>query len=146
MDLSELSTYQALVYQSKANRSIKTQFEKTLKHHNLTMMQWSVLGFVKEAGKTGIRISDLAQKIDTSLAFITNSVNTLEAKGMVQRLDHSTDNRAKLICIAPNYRRKIDSIEAELRTALGAWVESRASVDELVMYIKVLKNFAQAEQ
>ncbi len=143
MDLKAVTTYQALVYQSRANRTVKAFIQQTLREHNLTMMQWSVLGFVKDAGKEGIRISDLAEKIDSSLAFITNSVNALEEKGMVYRIGHETDNRAKLVCVTPKYRLRLDQIEEELRVQLSTWFAKYIDKKELETHFKVLKDLAQ---
>lgn len=143
MDLTELTTYQALVYQSRANRQVKAQFEKILREYNLTMMQWSVLGFIKDAGKKGIRISDLAIRIDTSLAFITNSVNALEKKGIVQRAGHETDNRAKLVSVSPTHRKKLATIEDRLRHDVGAWVRKRLTEGEIETHIKALQDLAR---
>ncbi|MGD8374347.1 MAG: MarR family transcriptional regulator [Candidatus Woesebacteria bacterium] len=143
MDLSELTTYQALVNQSRANRTVKAQFEQTLREHNLTVMQWSVLGFIKDAGKQGIRISDLAQKIDTSLAFITNSVNALQAKGIVCRAEHESDNRAKLVSVAPAYRKKLESIEKQLHQRMDSWLESCLG-SGVKAYLETLEKIAQS--
>lgn len=146
MDLTALTTYQALVYQSRANRLTKARIETILREYNLTMMQWSVLGFIKDAGKQGVRISDLASEIDTSLAFITNSVNALEAKGMVQRFDHETDNRAKLVSVTPAYRKKLDGIEKELQKKVGEWLNQHVERAELEVAIKVLRALAHASE
>lgn len=143
MDLTELTTYQALVYQSRANRTVKAQFEQTLREHNLTVMQWSVLGFVKDAGKQGIRISDLAKMIDTSLAFITNSVNALQAKGIVCRSEHESDSRAKMVSVAPAYRKKLDVIEKQLHQDMGAWLKDRLGEEDMQTYLRVLKQVAE---
>jgi DNA-binding MarR family transcriptional regulator len=144
MDLTEITTYQGLVYHSRANRSFKTFIQQILREYNLTMMQWSVLGFVKDAGKKGIRISDLARKIDSSLAFITNSINVLESKGMVYRIGHETDNRAKLVCVSDNYRKQLDKIEIDLRNKLQDWFAKHVDLKELEMHVKVLRDIAKS--
>lgn len=145
MDPSAITTYQALVYRSRAYRSTKAVIQEILKEHDLTVMQWSVLGFVKDAGKQGIRISDLAEKVDSSLAFITNSINALEKKGMVYRVGHETDNRAKLVCVVPKYRPQLDRIEEDLHKKLWGWLEERVDSKELEIYLKVLKRLADPE-
>lgn len=142
MELPNITTYQALVYQSRAQRVIKSLIQQELKKYNLTMMQWSVLGFIYEAGKQGVRISDLARALDTSLAFITNSVNVLEAKGMVYRVGHETDSRSKLVCIDAKYRRKFDGIEKELGDKLWTWLKEHIDTQELAVHLKVVRDIA----
>lgn len=144
MDLTEITTYQGLVYHSRANRSFKTFVQKILREHDVTMMQWSILGFIKDAGKAGIRISDLAKKVDSSLAFITNSVNALEKKKMVYRVGHETDNRAKLVCLQPGYRKKLDALEDKLRLQLREWFAQYVNRKELETHVKVLRDIARS--
>lgn len=144
MDLTEITTYQGLVYHSRANRSFKAFMQKILREHDLTMMQWSILGFIKDAGKAGVRISDLAKKVDSSLAFITNSVNVLEHKKMVYRVGHETDNRAKLVCVQPGSRKKLDTLEEKLRAELREWFARHVDRKELEMHVKVLHDIAKS--
>lgn len=145
MDFSQLPTYQVTVFQSRAHRAIRLRIEDSLRHHNLTMMQWSILGFVHEAGTAGIRISDLAKKIDTSLAFITNSINTLEAKGMVRRVGYEADNRAKLVHVTPDFKDKIAVIEEELRDHINNWFYKNIKAKDLATYLKVLRQIAERD-
>ena len=142
MKVSELPTYEVAIYQSRAQRVIRTRVEGFLRTYNLTVMQWSVLGFVHEAGAEGVRISDLAKKIDTSLAFITNSINTLEAKGMVYRVGHAHDNRAKLVFVHDDYKQKIGEIEHALHQKMQDWIYKNIKVQDLVVYFKVLKQIS----
>src|SRR5262252_4149304 len=146
MKLSDISTYQAAVYQSRAHRVVRNRIGSLLKKHGLTMTQWSVLGYVHDAGEQGIRISDLARKIDTSLAFVTNSVNTLESKGMVYRLGHAQDNRAKLVRVSQEFAPKIEQIERYMRDELCGWIINRIGQDALQTYLDVLKSIATAEE
>lgn len=145
MDFSQLPTYQVTVFQSRAHRAIRLRIEDALRQYNLTMMQWSILGFVHEAGTDGVRISDLAKKIDTSLAFITNSINTLEAKGMVRRVGYEADNRAKLVHVTDDYKSKIETIEKELHEKINDWFYKDINDKDLAIYLSVLKQIAERD-
>lgn len=142
MNLSKLTTYQAGVTQARAHRALSAKIGDYLRAHNLTTMQWSVLGFVYDAGKDGVRISDLAKELDTSLAFITNTVNTLEAKRMVVRSEHGSDNRAKLVHVTPEYAPKVASIEKELHRRFRKWLMDMVPSPDLGTYLKVLEQIA----
>ena len=143
IDISKVSTYQAGVYQSKAYRAFKDMKNSILKKHGLTMAQWSVLGFVYDAGRKGIRISDLAAKLDTTQAFITNTVNNLENKGMVKRIDHTTDGRTKLVVLEAKQKKVVSKIEVDIRAELRSKLYSKINRDELETYINVLIRFAE---
>lgn len=143
MNNSDLTTYQAVVLQSRAHRAIKTHLTEMLKDYGITMMQWSILGLVADAGEQGVRISDLAHALDTSLAFITTSVNVLEAKGFVNRVGHSQDNRAKLVHLSESFAPKIATIEADLGVKQQDFLYSNIDTKDIAAYFRVLRQFAK---
>lgn len=143
MNNSDLTTYQAVVLQSRAHRAIKTHLTDMLKDHGVTMMQWSILGLVADAGEQGIRISDLAHALDTSLAFITTSVNVLEAKGFVVRAGHTQDNRAKLVRLSEAFAPKIAAIETDLNAKQQDFLYGGIDTKDVAAYFRVLRRFAK---
>ena len=144
MNTSDLTTYQAVVLQSRAHRAIKTQLTQLLKRHGITMMQWSILGLVADAGENGMRISDLAHALDTSLAFITTSVNVLEAKGFVVRAGHAHDNRAKLVRLSEQFAPQVAEIEQDIAAQQQAGLYDGIDSKDLAVYLRVLRQFAKA--
>lgn len=143
MNNHELTTYQAVVLQSRAYRAIKTHLTHLLKTHDLTMMQWSIIGLIADANEDGVRISDLAHALDTSLAFITTSVNVLEAKGFVGRVGHSRDNRAKLVRLSDDFMPKVATIEADLKVKLHQKFYEGIRSKDIEAYLRVLHHFAK---
>jgi DNA-binding MarR family transcriptional regulator len=142
MKNTSLTSYQAVVIQSRAHRAIKENLTRLLRDHGITMMQWSIVGLISDAGEEGVRISDLAQKLDTSLAFITTSVNVLEAKGLVHRVGHARDNRAKLVRLSPEFAGRVPLIEAELSKKQLAEIYRAISAADLATYFNVLSILA----
>ena len=106
------------------------------------MMQWSVLGFVADAGTTGIRITSLAKVVDTTQAFITNTINTLESKGYVQRTVDASDSRARMVSLKPGKAKIVQAVEIEVRTAMRQEIYSKVTPEELKVYVNVLAKFA----
>ncbi|HSW81175.1 MAG TPA: MarR family transcriptional regulator [Candidatus Saccharimonas sp.] len=143
MNTTELTTYQTIVLQSRAHRAIKSYLTQSLKKHGLTMMQWSIIGLVADAGDDGVRISDLAKTLDTSLAFITTSVNVLEAKSFVSRAGHSLDNRAKLVRLTKEFAPKVKKIEQDLEQYQQGELYGAIAPKDLVGYLKVLRQLAK---
>ncbi len=71
MDISTITTYQSGVAQSSAYRNLNKLFSALLKEHDLTCMQWFVIGTIHDAGDAGIQLTLLAAKLQTGLPFIT---------------------------------------------------------------------------
>lgn len=144
MKLTELTTYQTTVTQARAHRVLKTKTSYFLRDHNMTMMQWAIVGSLYTVGKDGMRVSDLAEQLDTSLAFVTTTLNVLETKAMVVRANHDQDSRAKIVRLRPEFMPKVATIEKELSQKLCDWLIPAVGQEDLTAYIRVLGKIAQA--
>lgn len=142
-NLSTITTYQAGVYQSRAFRELQQLTTRILKPYGITMAQWSLLGFVNDAGSDGIRSTELAIKLDTTQAFVTNTVNLLVKKGYVKRRDDISDSRARDIILNTKHIELVQKIEQAVRVALRREIYSKVTADELNTYVNVLIKFAE---
>lgn len=142
MKLTDTTTYQNTLTQARAHRAIKTKLSYFLRPHNLTMMQWAIVGSLYDAGDTGLRVSDLAKQLDTSLAFVTTTLNILEAKGIVQRDHHAQDNRAKVVRLTKDFRAKVPQIEVDVVAHLRDWLVAPIGESKLQTYLEVLTKIA----
>ncbi|HEY3318499.1 MAG TPA: MarR family transcriptional regulator [Coriobacteriia bacterium] len=66
-----------------------------LKEHGLARSQWQVLSHVREAGT--ITQKELQGKLQVEPATLSCIVDTLAAKGWLERLAHPDDKRVKLV-------------------------------------------------
>lgn len=116
-----------------------------LKEHNLTSMQWFVLGTIYDSGDDGIQLSLLAAKLQTGLPFITNMIKLLESKNIVERRSSPKDSRAKCVSIVPAYRSQCQAIEKDLRARLRKTIYRNVSAEDLKIYIKVLYQLGKLD-
>lgn len=142
IDLGNITTYESGVVQSTAYRILSKHVTEILKKHEVTMMQWFVLGTIYSAGTGGIRLTDLAKKVDTGLPFLTNLINLLETKNMVHRVSNLDDSRSKFVVVTPDFSRKCRTIEVDLREGMRKNLYQHISADDLATYIKVLYQIA----
>ncbi|CAN5650557.1 hypothetical protein BH23PAT1_BH23PAT1_2260 [soil metagenome] len=142
MDLKNITTYHAGIAQARAYRVLKQLMTTALKKHGLGMMQWAILGLVYEVGAKGIRITDLAARLDTTLAFVTTHINLLETKGMVKRSVDPSDSRARIVVLNKKHRSTIPAIEKQVRRDLRESVGANISTEELGAYVNVLNKIA----
>lgn len=146
MDISTIATYQAGVAQSSAYRNLNKLFSAMLKEYDLTSMQWFVLGTIFDSGEEGIQLTQLSTKLQTGLPFITNTINLLESKGMVERRNSTTDSRSKRVYITGTFLPVCRQIEADLRSKMRGTVYSEISPHDLEVYIAVLYKISQLKQ
>lgn len=136
--LAAITTYQSGVAQATAFRIVKKHTAHALKEYHLTCMQWFTIGTVRDAGDDGMRITDLAKALDTTLAYMTTTVNLLESRGILVKKTHATDARTRLIAVAPSYRRECVVIETHVREQLRELLYKNITSAELMSYIQVL--------
>jgi DNA-binding MarR family transcriptional regulator len=146
-DISQITTYQSGIAQASAHRVVNRIVSDFLLRYDLTAMQWFTIGAVYDAGKNGIRLSDLTRQLDTTLPYVTNIINLLESKSMVNKITHAGDSRIKLVSIAPEFISTVQEIEIELREHLRTvlYRDDHISREELQAYISVLYKIARSK-
>ena len=145
-DISQITTYQSGIAQSSAHRVTNRVVTDFLLQYGLTSMQWFVIGTIYDSGENGLRLSDLMRKVQTTLPYITNTINLLESKGAVRKIAHSGDSRIKLVSITPSYVTEVEEIEAGLRDHMRKTLYNEDGItrEELSDYIKVLYKILQS--
>ena len=137
-DLADISTYQAGVAQSTAQRLLKKFTEDNLRPHGLSMMQWFIVGIIYDAGDTGISVTNLSKAIDTNVPYITNTLNLLASKHIIERNNPDNDNRSKLVTIQPHFIPTFLAIEQDLRVKMRNILYVNLTQQELQTYVHVL--------
>ena len=145
-DLSHITTYQAGIIQASVHRTLQKYSDQVLSQYGITKMHWLIIGTVLDAGENGIRLTELAELLGTTMGYITNSVNLLESRGFLVRKDNSKDNRSKRIFIESEFAPKCQEIENALRNALRQKVYSHVDPIEFRTYIKVLYQLANNDR
>lgn len=145
MKPTDMTTYHNTLTQARAHRIIKTKLSYFLRPHNLTMMQWAIVGSLYRAGDAGMRVSDLANQLDTSLAFVTTTLNVLEAKNIVERASHAQDNRAKVVHLTAEFTPKVEVIEKEVAEKMSEWLVPTLGREQLDNYLIVIHKIANSE-
>lgn len=137
-ELSKITTYQAGAVQASMHRKLQRESDRILKPFGISKMHWMIIGHVLDAGKTGIRISDLSSALGTTIPYITTAINLLESKGFLLRKGNAKDGRSKLITINPQMVSKCHEIETTLRQALRKTVYSNVDPADFHIYVKVM--------
>jgi DNA-binding MarR family transcriptional regulator len=141
--LADVTTYQSGVAQASAFRVVKHHTAHFLKDYNLSCMQWFTIGTILDAGTEGIRLSDLASTLDTTLAYMTTTVNLLESREIINKKAHQYDARTKLVSVNPKYKKTCAKIEEGLRARLREVLYENISHEELTTYVKVLYKLSK---
>jgi DNA-binding MarR family transcriptional regulator len=142
-DLSSITTYQAGAMQSSAHRTLQKHCDTVLKDYGISKMQWLIIGSVLDAGRNGVRITELAEQLGTTLPYLTTTINMLESKKMVTRRENHTDSRSKLVVVAPSFKRQCTEIERVLRDSLRRTIYAHIEPEDFRTYMKVLYKLSK---
>ncbi|MBA2279468.1 MarR family transcriptional regulator [Candidatus Saccharibacteria bacterium] len=137
-DIAHITTYQAGVLQASVNRRLQKISDGILEPFGISKTQWLIIGTVLDAGKKGIRISELAEQVSTTLPYLTNTINLLESKKMLSRKTDEEDSRSKYVTVNPKFIPITKEIETELRNGLRQAVYRHVDPSEFQIYVKVL--------
>jgi DNA-binding MarR family transcriptional regulator len=142
IDLSMLTTYQAGIVQASAHRNLQKTCDDILKQFDITTMQWLLLGTIHTAKGESLRLTDVASMTGTGLPYITNTLNDLEAKGIITRRVNRLDSRSKIIVLSDSFAEKFNHIERTLRAHLRERLYENISDTDFKAYVKVLYQLA----
>lgn len=137
-DLSTITTYQAGAVQASMHRLLQKQCDIILKPFGISKMQWMIIGHVLDAGSSGVRISDLSARLDTTIPYLTTALHLLESKGFLSREGNAQDGRSKLITVSPAFIPKCHEIEHALREGLRKTIYANVDAADFRVYMKVM--------
>lgn len=140
-----LTTYQAGVMQASTHRTLQKFCDEVLRAYGITKTQWLIIGTILDSGPNGIRITDLSEKVGTTLSYLTNTINLLESKNILKRVSHEKDNRAKYVSIVDDYIPTCNEIEAYLRDKLRDTIYASVTPEDFRVYMKVLSQLANVQ-
>lgn len=142
--LRHVSTYRAGVAQSAAYRLLRQYVDDCVDSYDLTTMQWFMLGVVYDAGETGITVTELSQALDTTIPYITTTLNMLERGGMVKRTPKPGDGRTRVVRLVPRHIKTVEKIEHDLRCRMRDTIYKDISPQELRVYLTVVYKLISA--
>lgn len=136
-----ISMYEACLLHSRADRSLRTVMAGRLEKFDLTMMEWLLLGAVKEGGNTGITMSDAASTLDVTLPQVTALSASLSKSNLIKQKVNRQDRRSRRLSITAAGKRLLEEIAQVADAAFEEW-SSEIDKDQLDTYMKTVKLFA----
>lgn len=128
-----------------AYRTLRGRIAACLQRYSLTPTTWSLLGVVIEA-RDGIRLNEVARVLGVKAPLVTMLANELIDRGIINRIPHHIDKRAKLLVITSKGKKFIAAVERDMEKELK-YLLNGVTEDELAAYKKVLDTIvANGEQ
>ena len=122
----------------KAYRLVRARVQAVLTKYDLNPTYWSILGAAIEA-KDGIRLATVANMLGVKAPMVTMMVDDLAERGLMKRVPHHTDKRAKLLVTTQKGKRLARVVGSELNIEVQNLLAG-LTVEELAISRRVLET------
>lgn len=107
----------------RAQQILLSELDAVLRPHGLTFARYEALVLLSFAREGGLPLSKVGERLMVHPTSVTNTVDRLEAAGLVRRTPNPSDRRGTLASITPEGRDVVERATADLtkaRFGLGA--------------------------
>jgi MarR family transcriptional regulator for hemolysin len=136
-----IKTYQGGLLFTQAHKAVRGRIYDVLEPYNLNPSYWSILGSTI-ATPDGIRLASVAKAMDVKAPLVTMLSNDLIEMGLINRIPHHTDKRAKLLVATAKGKQIAAEIEKKLNEEIGSLLNG-LTADEVASFQKVLERIIQ---
>ena len=132
-----LPTYSSGLLFTRAHAAVRSATYAILETHGLTPSYWAILGAAVRS-EEGVRLASVAKQMDVKAPLVTMLAGDLIDKGLINRVPHHTDKRAKLLVATAKGKKLADVIEAELSQIIAEFLQG-ASREQVNAFQGVLE-------
>jgi DNA-binding MarR family transcriptional regulator len=129
-------TYLSGILFSQAHKLVRERIADILKPYGLTPTHWSVLGIVISAPE-GVRLATVSKTLTVKAPLVTNLSTELIEIGLINRISHHTDGRAKLLVATTKGKHIASEIEQKIKVEVDQLLQGLTAT-ELKTFNKVL--------
>jgi DNA-binding MarR family transcriptional regulator len=131
------ATYSTGMLFTQAHKAVRSQIYLVLEEYDISPSHWFVLGSAMQAS-TGIRLTNVAKQMDVKAPLVTMLANELIEMGLITRVQHKTDKRAKLLKATANGKKLARRIENDLAFKIAQLLQG-ASLAQISNFQSVLE-------
>lgn len=132
------SPYQSGLLFTQAHRLVRQRIVEVLAIHDITMSHWNILNAIAQA-QEGVRLATVASNLGVKAPHITTEATLLIAAGLLVRIPHHTDKRAKLLMVTPQGKKLLANIEKDVNQQILKLMNG-LSAKELSAFVKTLQT------
>ncbi len=137
-----LTTYNMGLVQAKAYRILQQRTNAILEPHNITAIDWALLGLLHEAGSKGLRFAEVADSLGVEPPFVTSLVDGLKNKKHIDLVGLDADRRVKILVITAEGNKFVNKTEKMLRVKMR-YLMKGIDIKDILTYRRVLLGIAK---
>jgi DNA-binding MarR family transcriptional regulator len=136
-----LPTYMSGILFTRAHKVVRQHIYELLEKYELNPTYWSILSATVRADD-GVRLARVADELGVKAPLVTMMASDLIEKGLISRIPHHTDRRAKLLVATAKGKKLAGIVEQELNIAIGELLAG-LSTQEILAFQKTLETIIQ---
>lgn len=114
-------------------------YQTALKQHDLTPVEWFMLGAIQDASDDGgIRVTDLATNFDVKTTYVTSTLNNLRTKKFVKTRFDPSDARVRLAILTASGAKRLSEIELHMRKEIALSYNGRLTAEEFGQFMATM--------
>jgi DNA-binding MarR family transcriptional regulator len=125
---------------TRAHQILSARIDAALAPLGLNFSRFEVLALLSFTREGELPLGKVGDRLQVHPASVTNTVNRLEADGLVERRPHPTDRRTTLAVLTAGGRRRVQraaAVLAEIEFGVsGLSLDGRASVDAAILELR----------
>lgn len=136
---STLTTYQIGLLVARTHRILKEYTDNALVIHNITSVDWAILGLLHDTTPSGLRLSDLSHSLGVEAPFISVRIERLKKRDLVNVVKNAQDKRERFAVITPTGRQLVITVEPTLRVTSRTWLKGVTAI-QVLGFIRVMQQ------
>jgi len=137
-----MNTYEMCLLHARSDRALRGSIASRLEKLNITMMEWLLLGVIKQSGAKGLSMSDIAQSLHVTLPQVTALVNKLLPLKLIKQKSANADRRSRLVSLTSKGELVLEEAHGLLEAAYEDLFDGLDNTDK-DGYIKTLTKISE---
>src|SRR2546421_11011184 len=127
----------------KANRTLQRLAIRSIEASGVGLSDFAVMEMLLHKGPQPV--NEIGRRIELTSGAITTAVARLESRGLVTRVAHESDRRARIVRLTPRGKEQAAKVFAVHKTAMDL-AASGLSKSERAMLIRLLKKLGTSNE
>jgi len=127
----------------KAHRTLQRLATRSIESSEVGLSDFAVMEMLLHKGPQPV--NEIGRRIELTSGAITTAVDRLESRGLVTRVAHESDRRARIVRLTPRGKEQAAKVFAVHKTAMDL-AASGLSKSERAMLIRLLKKLGTSNE
>jgi DNA-binding MarR family transcriptional regulator len=138
-----MNMFELCLLHARSDRALRGSIASKLEAHDITMMEWLLLGVIQRGNGKGMSMSEIAQTLHVTLPQVTALVNKLLPLRLIKQKSANLDRRSRLVSLTSKGELVLGDASKALNDATIEYFDG-FSKEDIQIYTKVLQKISDS--